>query len=199
VACRKIALTALTVFLFPEKCYLRKYIHPWCIMRIYLIGFMGSGKTTLGKRLARRLEYAFVDLDHELEESEGVSIPELFRIHGEAHFRQLERKALHATGKLERVVVSTGGGTPCFFDNMDFILEHGVSVYLRMSHLSLAHRLENAFVKRPLVENLYGEELVNFIEKKLREREPYYLRAHCVIKGETVKPDHIISLVFGQE
>lgn len=180
-----------------KKCYLREYIHSWQIMRIYLIGFMGSGKTTLGKRLARRLEYAFVDLDQELEQAEGVSVPELFRMHGEAHFRELERDVLHATAKLERVVVATGGGTPCFFDNMDFILQHGVSVYLRMNHVSLAHRLENAFVKRPLVENLKGEDLIEFIENKLKEREPWYMKAHCVIKGETVKPDHVISLVFG--
>lgn len=168
------------------------------IMRIYLIGFMGSGKSTLGKRLARRLDYGFQDLDHLLEEQQHMSIPEIFSRHGEEYFREREREVLHQTALHDNMVIATGGGAPCFFDNMDFILANGKSVYLRMSHLSLAHRLENAFTRRPLLEDLKGESLQQYIAQKLQEREPYYLKAHCVIKGETVKPDHIISLVFGE-
>ncbi len=167
-------------------------------MRIYLIGFMGSGKSTLGKRLARRLDYGFLDLDHEVEKKQGMSVMEIFREQGEESFRALERQQLHDTALQDNLVIATGGGTPCFFDNMDFILQSGMSVYLRMSHLSLSHRLENAFTRRPLLDQLQGEPLQQYIAQKLQEREPYYLRAHCIIKGETVKPDHIISLVFGE-
>ncbi|MFO7977326.1 MAG: shikimate kinase [Bacteroidales bacterium] len=167
-------------------------------MRIYLIGFMGSGKSTLGKRLARRLDYGFQDLDHEVEKNQGMSVGEIFSKHGEAYFRKLEQKQLHETALHDNMVIATGGGTPCFFDNMDFIIRSGMSVYLRMSHLSLAHRLENAFTRRPLLDDLQGEPLQQYIAQKLQEREPYYLQAHCIIKGETVKPDHIISLVFGE-
>lgn len=168
-------------------------------MRIYLIGFMGSGKTTLGRRLARKLGYDFMDLDLELENQSGMSIPDIFRTAGEAGFREMERVQLQATALRDNLVIATGGGTPCFFDNMEFIRNHGKAVYLRMSHLSLAHRLNDAFVKRPLLENLQGKELEDYIQAKLAEREPCYLKAHCVIKGETAKPDHIIALVFGQE
>lgn len=167
-------------------------------MRIYLIGFMGSGKTTLGKRLARRLEYDFVDLDQEVESECGLNVAEIFSKFGEEKFRQLEQQKLHATALKTNLVVATGGGTPCYSDNMDFILENGISVYLRMSHLSLAHRLEQAYVKRPLLEDFKGLTLQNFIAQKLLEREPYYLKANCVIKGETVKPDQVISLIFGE-
>lgn len=166
-------------------------------MRIYLLGFMGSGKSSLGKRLAKRLHYYFVDLDEEVEQLAGMSISDIFIRYGETHFRQLEQQALQATAQLHKAVIATGGGTPCFFDNMQFINAHGASVYLRMSPASLAYRLEHAQKKRPLVENIKGEQLLKYIEQKLGEREPYYLQAKCIIKGETVKTEQIVSLVFG--
>ncbi len=166
-------------------------------MRIYLIGFMGCGKSSLGKRLARKLGYPFIDTDTVIEEEWGKSVPEIFQQEGEAAFREKESEVLRSTAGLNKVVVATGGGTPCFFDNMDFILEQGVSVYLRMSVQSLAHRLENARIRRPLLEDFQGSALMEEIGQRLKEREPWYARAHCIIKGETAKPDHIISLVFG--
>jgi shikimate kinase len=167
-------------------------------MRIYLVGFMGSGKSSLGRRLAKKLDYHFVDLDTEVEQLSGMTIPDIFLRYGESHFRKLEEKALLSTSHLHKAVIATGGGTPCFFENMKFINEHGASVYLRMSPASLAYRLEHAQNQRPLVENYNGEELLVYIEEKLMEREPYYMQAKCIIKGETVKVDQIISLVFGQ-
>lgn len=168
-------------------------------MRIYLVGFMGCGKSSLGKRLARRLNYAFLDTDHEIERETGKRVWELFRDEGEPAFREMERRVLRRSAELEKVVVATGGGTPCFFDNMDFILAHGVSVYLRMSVISLVHRLENARVKRPLLKDFQGEDLFQEISRRLAEREQWYMKAHCIIKGETAKPNHIISLVFGSD
>lgn len=166
-------------------------------MRIYLIGFMGSGKSSLGRRLAKKLAYPFVDLDQEVENLAGMSIPDIFLRLGERHFRELEQKVLQQTVAHHKAVIATGGGTPCFFDNMEFINAHGVSVYLRMSPASLAFRLEHAQIHRPLVEKRKGEDLLQFIEEKLGEREPWYLQARCIIKGETVKADQVISLVFG--
>lgn len=167
-------------------------------MRIYLVGFMGSGKSSVGRRLAKKLDYDFVDLDTEVEQQVGMDIPEIFLKYGESHFRKLEEKALLSTSHLHKAIIATGGGTPCFFENMKFINEQGASVYLRMSPASLAYRLEHAQKQRPLVENLKGEDLLAYIEEKLKEREPYYLQAKCIIKGETVKVDQVISLVFGQ-
>jgi shikimate kinase len=167
------------------------------LMRIYLIGFMGSGKSTLGKRLAKKLDYPFSDIDQEVEALAGMSISDIFLRFGESRFRQLEQEVLHQTVHLHKVVIATGGGTPCFCENMAFINAHGVSVYLRMSSASLASRLEHAQKQRPLVENYAGEKLLRYIEEKLQQREPFYLQSKCIIKGETVKVDQIISLVFG--
>ncbi len=166
-------------------------------MRIYLIGFMGCGKSSFGKRLAKKLDYPFVDLDEEIEQRAGKSIDEIFKMEGEATFRKMEQDALLDTIIHKKAVIATGGGTPCFEDNMEFMNSEGVTVYLRMSTLSITHRLENAKKTRPLVHGRKGEELHAFIKKTLADREAYYLQSHCIIKGETVKPDQVIALVFG--
>ena len=166
-------------------------------MRIYLIGFMGSGKSTIGRRLAKRLAYPFYDLDSVLEEKLGMSIREVFNERGEACFRTEEQKVLHQISKEGRGVIATGGGTPCFFDNMAHMNKTGVTVYLKMSPLSLSHRLENARLKRPLMEGKQGAELLASIRELLMEREPYYLQASCIIKGENAKPEQIMALIFG--
>lgn len=167
-------------------------------MRIYLVGFMGSGKTSFGKRLARKIGFQFFDIDEAVENMSGQKVAALFSNVGEAAFREMERQALHDTAQMENTVVSTGGGTPCHGSNMDFMLANGTTVYLRMSIESLTHRLENARRERPLIRGLSGDALQAFIAAKLDERERYYERAHCIIKGETVKTDHVISLVFGK-
>ena len=167
-------------------------------MRIYLVGFMGSGKSSVGKRLAKKLDYSFVDLDDEAERLAGKTVTEIFQLRGEEHFRKLEQQALKLSAQLQNAVIATGGGTPCYFDNMDFINANGASVYLRMSPASLVYRLEHAQKERPLVKNLSGDGLLQYIETKLKEREPYYLKAKCIIKGETIKTNQIISLIFGQ-
>jgi len=166
-------------------------------MRIYLVGFMGSGKSSVGRRLAKKLNYHFIDIDDEVVQMEGRPVTDIFQLLGENHFRRIEQQALHNTAHLNKAVIATGGGTPCFFDNMDFINAHGTSVYLRMNPSSLAFRLEHALKKRPLLENIKGEKLLAYIENKLEEREPWYMQAKCIIKGETVRIDQIISLVFG--
>lgn len=166
-------------------------------MRIFLIGFMGSGKTTSGKRLAKKLNYSFIDTDSLFEEKSGISISDFFIEKGEMAFRQAEHALLDDLVKLDNVVVATGGGLPCFFNNMDIINANGVSIYLRLSPLSLASRLANSKEDRPLIKNLSGDDLLSFITEMLEKREPYYLKAKCVIKGESVKTDHLINLVFG--
>ena len=124
-------------------------------MKIFLIGFMGSGKTTLGKKLARVLGYDFVDLDKVIEEESGVSVPDYFSRHGEDAFRQLERDCLRTRLPAGPVVVATGGGAPCYFDNMDWMNEHGVTVYLMLPPGVLASRL-NGSRNRPLISGLSG-------------------------------------------
>jgi shikimate kinase len=168
-------------------------------MRIFLLGFMGCGKTSLGGRLARKINYEFVDLDVLTEKLAGRKIENIIINDGEHAFRLVERDALLSLKDKQNIVVATGGGAPCFFDNMQAITEMGISVYLKMSPTSLAKRLENSKHVRPLIMDKKGQELIDKISEMLNQREQFYLKANCIIKGENAKPEHIISLVFGQE
>lgn len=151
-------------------------------MLIFLIGFMGSGKTTLGRPLAARLGYRFVDLDKQIEEGEGSTIGEIFAIHGEAHFRALETAYLqHVISQGGDAVVSTGGGTPCFGNNMTLMNDSGVTVYLKHTPGRLAERLRTAHTQRPLVAGKSPEELLRYITETLAEREAFYGRANVVV------------------
>jgi shikimate kinase len=147
-------------------------------MKIYLIGFMGCGKTRLGGLLAERLGFQFLDLDEAIESAAGLDIPALFRQAGEAEFRQLEANCLRQTGALQRTVVATGGGTPCFHENMDWLSQNGIVVYLHAEVGVLVQRLLPERGKRPLLHEMEPDQLPGFIEGRLREREPFYLRAH---------------------
>ena len=147
------------------------------ILRTYLIGFMGSGKTSLGKHLAKLLGAGFIDLDDVFEERYHIRIYDFFDTYGEENFRKIERDLLLETALKDNLVVSTGGGTPCFYDNMEFIKENGISVYLRMTSRELAGRLKNVKNKRPLLKELSHESLEVWISAQLLIREPYYLQA----------------------
>src|SRR5258708_22683493 len=144
---------------------------------IFLIGFMGCGKTTLGRKLASRLGYEFMDLDHILEAQVGMSIAEYFSSFGEDAFRKLESDVLKQTKYPEHAVISTGGGLPCFFDNMQWMNTHGKTVYIKLSPKTLADRLENEKEKRPVLNGAKGKDLVDFIEEKLTERDKFYNQA----------------------
>ena len=143
-----------------------------------MIGYMAVGKTTIGKQLSRALSLDFVDLDQLVEKNSRKSIPEIFDSEGEASFRGAEKKALHQTFELENVLVSTGGGTPCFYDNMMQMNEHGTTIYLQMDPASIAYRLKHAKNERPLVEGKSLEELRDFVKSHLEERSNYYEEAH---------------------
>ncbi len=164
-------------------------------MRIYLIGFMGSGKTTVGRVLSRRLGFDFVDIDKEVEKLAGTSTRNIFKNKGEDHFRRLERDALLATSSKENTVISTGGGTPCFFGNMDFIKQNGISVYLMLQPSTIVNRLENSKNPRPLVHGLSGNDLKTFVEAELEWRKEFYHAADYIIRGESVSVDQIISFL----
>ena len=161
-------------------------------MRIFLLGFMGSGKTTIGKKLARTLGYAFVDLDKAIEARAGMSIPQYFEHHGEAPFRELERDCLQSDIPSENVVVATGGGAPCFFDNMEWMNQHGVTVYLMLPPKALASRLQGS-AGRPLLAGLKGADLIRFIESKLESREPFYKKAKYWVDGLDLTAEKLAS------
>jgi len=162
-------------------------------MKIYLIGYMGSGKTNLGREMAEIAGYSFADLDELFEERYKVSIIEFFSKYGEEHFRRFERDILLATASMDNVIISTGGGTPCYFDNMDFILANGRSVYLRMPVRVLAVRLNSVRKKRPLLKDVQPDEMEAHIEGHLKEREPVYLRADLVAEGPDFNAREILE------
>ena len=155
-------------------------------MRIYLTGFMGSGKTSVGKKIANQLGYNFVDLDDFIEERHKISIPGIFEKFDETAFRILENKTLIQTFKFEKTVISTGGGTPCFHDNMKLMNQNGVTAYIKMHPKSLYHRLINSKKKRPLIMGKTEPELMAYIDQELTYREPYYHKANIILKGESL-------------
>lgn len=141
---------------------------------------MGSGKTHWGKILAERLGVPFLDLDAFIEENEGNTIPGIFAASGENGFRILERENLLRLAALPPAVIATGGGTPCFFNNMRWMRKHGTTIYLKTSPEILFERLKNERDRRPLLKNLSEPELKNFIRERLEEREPFYRQADFV-------------------
>ncbi len=147
------------------------------MIRIFLTGYMGAGKTTLGKALAKELNLSFVDLDWCIEERYHKTVGELFAERGEEGFRELERKMLHEVGEYENVIVSTGGGTPCFFDNMDYMNRCGKTVYLDVHPDVLFRRLRVAQHQRPILRGKNEEELKEFIVEALGKRACFYTQA----------------------
>lgn len=157
---------------------------------------MGSGKSTLGRPLARRLGYDFVDLDKAIEEKEGMSIGAIFTQRGEDGFRDLERKYLQDNiSRGGDMVISTGGGTPCFNANMALMNANGVSVYLKLSPGMLASRLTTTWVSRPLLEGKSPEELLQYIIDTLAVREEYYERANVVIANPSRDVTRLIDIL----
>lgn len=149
---------------------------------IALVGFMGSGKSTVGKLLAESLDYAFIDTDEEIAKAENQTISDIFENQGEAHFRELEhqliKKMLHST----KIVISTGGGLPIYHDNMTLLNANCVTIYLKVSTNSLINRLRK-HSNRPLVADKSIEEMKEYIDKTLHFREKFYLQAQCIVDG----------------
>lgn len=145
--------------------------------RVFLVGFMGSGKTTLGRSLAARLNYEFLDLDDRIEQQEGQSISKIFETLGEEGFRLLEKQRLRALGAVDRLVLSTGGGTPCHHDNMAWMNDHGITVYLNTPIPVLHERLRHQKQHRPLIAGMNDEALKQFIESRLSERQSFYVQS----------------------
>ena len=164
-------------------------------MRIFLIGFMGCGKSTIGKKLAKTLSCKFIDLDKYIERKTGESIQQIFKKKEEKYFRVLEIESLMEICKSDNLVIATGGGTPCFFDNMQRILDKGICIYLNMEANNLTKRLSKEKSKRPLIENLTEKYLVNFIRKKLVEREVFYNKANHIIQAKNISEKDIIKLI----
>lgn len=161
--------------------------------RIFLIGYMGAGKTTLGKAFARAMGLTFVDLDWYIEERFHKTVSQLFAERGEEDFRELEKRMLHEVAEFENVVISTGGGTPCFFDNMEYMNSMGDPVFLDVDVNVLFRRLKVAKQQRPLLAQKNDEELMEFIVGVLQKRMPFYTKAKHVFNAEKLEDRHQIK------
>lgn len=168
--------------------------------RIYLTGFMGSGKSTVGAILANVLGYAFEDLDVTLAAQAGQSVQAFFATHGEPAFRTLERGVLHATADRNRLVVATGGGALAQSDNMTWAREHGTVVYLALGREALIHRLQHLNTPRPLLlgpdgRRLGPEALRERADDLLRQRQPVYRRAHITVQTDALSVGQAVDAV----
>ena len=166
--------------------------------RLFLVGFMASGKTTLGRALALDLGLSFIDMDAYIERRHCKTIPTLFAERGEEGFRQVERTILHEVADFEDVVIATGGGTPCFFDNMDYINQQAESVYLKAEPEVLKEHLLMGKSKRPLIEGKSPEELIAFIRESLQIREPFYAKAKHVVNIDVIHTKQQIDAYVNQ-
>ncbi|WP_149275351.1 shikimate kinase [Pareuzebyella sediminis] len=162
-------------------------------MKIVLLGYMGSGKTTVGKEVAKRMELAFLDLDAYIESSEKMSIPEIFNQKGELYFRKKEHQYLQEVLREEdNIILSTGGGTPCYVHNLDTIYEHtDTVVYVKVSIEELVRRLAKEKAERPLIRQIADTDLPEFIRKHLFERAFYYNQARYVVVADGKSPQII--------
>lgn len=163
--------------------------------RIYLIGYMGSGKSTAGKRLASKIGFTYNDTDLMFERKYKISVDDFFRKYDEGLFRRLESEILRSTSFLTDCVVATGGGTPCFADNMDWMNANGLTVFIKVSPQTAVNRLLVSKRKRPLIEGKGENELAEYVSGHYAGRLPFYEQAMVSVKGENIDLDNLIKII----
>jgi shikimate kinase len=156
---------------------------------------MGCGKSTLARKLSAMLNLTMIDLDTYLEERYFKTIPQIFAEEGETEFRLKERKVLEEVSAFDQVIVATGGGAPCFFDNMELMNRTGSCVFLDVDTDALVKRLIHAKTERPLIKGKSPEELHAFIEMMMQKRRPFYEKATYILKGSEISPDQVIEMI----
>ncbi|OFY97569.1 MAG: shikimate kinase [Bacteroidetes bacterium RIFCSPLOWO2_12_FULL_31_6] len=166
--------------------------------KIFLTGYMGSGKSSAGKTLASQLGYEFIDLDKFVEQEYKMTIPEIFSTKGEKEFRAMEHNSLMKVIEKENIVVACGGGTPCYYNNMELMNNNGTTVYLKMSVESLVNRLMNAKEKRPLILNKDEKQLREFVNRQLEKREDIYHQAQYIVKAKDLNVNELASFIKEQ-
>lgn len=164
-------------------------------MRVFLIGYMGSGKSTAGRKLAAALDLTFYDLDELFEEQYKISITSFFERYDENLFRKLESQLLKSCSRFENAVISTGGGTPCFYDNMAWMNENGLTIYLQMPAGSIVSRLQASKKKRPLLAGKNQHQLHSFVREHLVRRNIFYSQANLVVKGESLQTNELVAII----
>jgi shikimate kinase len=166
-------------------------------MKIFLIGFMGCGKTYWGRGLSKKLGLPFFDLDEQIEEKEEKKINSIFKEEGEEYFRLLEKEVLYMlTESHESFIMATGGGTPCFYNNIGYMKQAGTVVWINCSIDCLFKRLVHQKGNRPLIKDLSDEQLQSYIREKYAHRRIYYEQATTSVSDEDLKLDHLVAKIF---
>ncbi len=165
----------------------------YALKRIYLIGYMGSGKSSALKQLGKLLSWSTYDLDNLFEERYKISVQDFFHKYDEAAFRKLESQLLKETINYENAVIATGGGTPCFFDNMDWMNENGTTIFIKVAPMTAVHRLMQSKKKRPLIEGKSEQEVIEFVNRHYGERMKFYEKAKITVKGENLDFTQLIN------
>ncbi|MEY8761760.1 shikimate kinase [Chryseobacterium tongliaoense] len=166
-------------------------------MIISLVGYMGSGKTHVSKILSEKINFKLIDLDKEISRRKKLTIPEIFEKKGEIYFRKLEREVLEEIlATQENLILSLGGGTPVYYNNMEIINHNSQSVFLRASVATLSERLSKQKEKRPLIANVSDENLPEFIAKHLFERNEFYSKAQFMVSTDSREPEDIVNEII---
>jgi shikimate kinase len=163
--------------------------------KIFFVGYMAAGKSSVGKELAANLKLKFIDLDHFVENEMGMSIPEIFSSKGENAFRAAENNALKKLIQTNDFVIACGGGTPCYYNNMELMNNNGITVYLKHSSETLFERLKSNKTERPIIANKKDEELLQFIKRQLEKREAFYHQALYTIKDKKLNVKDCAELI----
>ena len=163
--------------------------------KIFITGFMGSGKTFWGKIWAKENHLKFFDLDEQIEKKLGQSVAKIFEKKGEEYFREMERYVLRKFSQKNNFILACGGGTPCFFDNLIWMNEEGITVYLQSPPKEILDRIINETIERPLLKKLNQSELLFFIEQKLKEREPFYKQAKHILYTNLITIDSLSEII----
>ena len=165
-------------------------------MKVFLVGYMASGKSNLGRKLAHIMKLNFIDLDQFIEKKTNKTIPYIFRTEGEDAFREMEMESLkEITTTQDNFILATGGGTPLFYQNMDYMNKQGKTVYLKVENKVLVERLKNAKKNRPILTEVPNSELPDFVKKEIKEREKYYNQAKVIIDTFAVSVDQLAMIL----
>jgi len=166
--------------------------------RIFLTGYMGAGKTTVGKKLANQLKLKFIDLDHRIEDASGKTVQQWFDTEGEELFRLKESEVLKNVCESDDFVLATGGGTPCYSENLELMKRSGITIYLELHPGSIYYRLARSKAERPLIKSLDDASLMEYILSSMLVREPFYKKSHIIVKGENVDVPALKDMVLVQ-
>jgi shikimate kinase len=168
-------------------------------MRIYLIGYMGSGKSKTAEALAKLFNYPVIDIDRRIETEQQKTVSEIFSTSGQEAFREMEKEALRKTAEHENLIVATGGGLPCYHNNMEWMNANGITVYLEANPGLLFHRLATSKSGRPLIENLADVELMEQITGHLAIRIPVYRQAQIIVNAASLNVKQLFELIMKNE